>query len=94
MLALRVPGGAAHPIHEEQTAVGMQTAGWKVLVNRFPCIFNGCIGTRDVLTRDWGESTTGTGFDNWVQDRMLAKNTCGMFGRWPLRPMGKSPAGV
>ena len=55
-----------------------------------PCIFNCCIDARAAFTREWDESTTGTGFDKWVRDRMMAKATLGVFVRWACASFGHS----
>ncbi len=56
-------------------AMGIHTQHWRETAKEFPGILNCCIDVREAFTKEWTESTSGTGFDGRVRDRMKAKET-------------------
>ena len=56
-------------------AVGVRTAYWEPLINRYPSVLNCCIDVRDVLGREYNEDTRKSALSAEVRDRIKEKAT-------------------
>ena len=50
-------------------AMGIHTQHWRETAKEFPGILNCCIDVRKAFTKEFTESTSGTGFDGRVRGR-------------------------
>ena len=63
----------ARPQVQTVIAVGRKTPHWKTLSAAFPTVRNYVIDVRCAFSREYGEDTSGTGFDEDVRQRIKAK---------------------
>ena len=63
----------ARPQVQTVIAVGRKTPHWKTLSAAFPSVRNCVIDVRRAFSREYGEDTSGTGFDEDVRLRIKAK---------------------
>ena len=56
-------------------ALGLQTNHWRELKQKYPGVLNCCIDVVEAFGRGHDERSSGTGFDEHIRERMMAKNT-------------------
>ena len=66
--------------HSQPTviALGVKTDHWHLLLDSFPPIVSCCLDVRRAFTKQWDESTRGTGFDLSIRSRITSKKA------WPF----------
>ena len=56
-------------------ALGIHTDHWRELKKEYPGVLNCCINVVKAFEKEHDESSSGTGFDKHVRERMMAKDT-------------------
>ena len=56
-------------------ALGIHTDHWSEVKKEYPGVLNCCINVVEAFEKGHDESSSGTGFDKHVRERMMAKDT-------------------